>query len=137
MAEVPPGWAELPRGWLRCGPRPRPRASQYSRSRLTEVLEMSAKTKDPSGGTTGRVKPYGALGVDGRSRRIQPRWGGITAPTNIGRGTVAARSNHRRFFLGFFWRALRYGSTRRPAYGAATARLTIFSPCSLLIRPAI
>ena len=28
--------------------------------------------KDPSGGTTGRVKPYGALGVDGRSRRIQP-----------------------------------------------------------------
>ena len=30
------------------------------------------KMKDPSGGTTGRVKPYGALGVDGRSRRIQP-----------------------------------------------------------------
>ena len=32
----------------------------------------SRKRKDPSGGTTGRVKPYGALGVDGRSRRIQP-----------------------------------------------------------------
>src|SRR5439155_2317631 len=31
-----------------------------------------AKMKDPSGGTTGRVKPYGALGVDRRSRRIQP-----------------------------------------------------------------
>jgi hypothetical protein len=30
------------------------------------------KMKDPSGGTTGRVKLYGALGVDGRSRRIQP-----------------------------------------------------------------
>src|SRR6266702_3612205 len=37
--------------------------------------------KDPSGGTTGRVKPYGARGVDGRSRRIQ-LWGGITAPTH-------------------------------------------------------
>ena len=30
------------------------------------------KIKDPSGGTTGRVKAIWALGVDGRSRRIQP-----------------------------------------------------------------
>jgi len=33
---------------------------------------LAAESKDPSGGTTGRVKLYGALGVDGRSRRIQP-----------------------------------------------------------------
>ena len=30
------------------------------------------KMKDPSGGTTGRVKAIWALGVDGRSRLIQP-----------------------------------------------------------------
>src|ERR1700752_1187012 len=30
------------------------------------------KIKDPSGGTTGRVKAIWALGVDGRSRLIQP-----------------------------------------------------------------
>ena len=36
------------------------------------VRKPVPKMKDPSGGTTGRVKPYGALGVDGRSRRIQP-----------------------------------------------------------------
>ena len=30
----------------------------------------SAKMKDPSGGTTGRVKAIWALGVDGRSRLI-------------------------------------------------------------------
>ena len=29
---------------------------------LTEMPEISAKTKDPSGGTTGRVKLYGRLG---------------------------------------------------------------------------
>src|ERR1700722_44291 len=33
-----------------------------------------------------------ALGVDGRSRRIQPRWGGITAPTSI------LSQQHRRTF---------------------------------------
>jgi len=44
-----------------------------------------------------------ALGVDGRSRRIQPRWGGITAPTCIGRGGDAKRSNRAAIFL-TFWR---------------------------------
>jgi hypothetical protein len=42
-----------------------------------------------------------ALGVDGRSRRIQPRWGGITAPTHIGRRRAAARSNRPAIFLTF------------------------------------
>ena len=42
--------------------------------RTTRLLPRKPvpEMKDPSGGTTGRVKPYGALGVDGRSRRIQP-----------------------------------------------------------------
>jgi hypothetical protein len=38
------------------------------------------KMKDPSGGTTGRVKPYGRLGWMG-ARAVYSRWGGITAPT--------------------------------------------------------
>src|ERR1700720_3513400 len=42
-----------------------------------------------------------ALGVDGRSRRIQPRWGGITAPTHIGRRRAAPRSNRFAIFLTF------------------------------------
>jgi hypothetical protein len=42
-----------------------------------------------------------ARGVDGRSRRIQPRWGGITAPTHIGRRRAAARSNRLAIFLTF------------------------------------
>src|SRR3984885_13445695 len=42
-----------------------------------------------------------ALGVDGRSRRIQPRWGGITAPTLIRRGRGAGRSTRRAIFLTF------------------------------------
>jgi hypothetical protein len=43
-----------------------------------------------------------ALGVDGRSRRIQPRWGGMTAPTHISRGWVAGRSKRAAIFLTFF-----------------------------------
>src|ERR1700739_2394305 len=43
-----------------------------------------------------------ALGVDGRSRQIQPRWGGITAPTDVGRNRGAARSNPRAIFLTLF-----------------------------------
>ena len=38
------------------------------------------KMKDPSGGTTGRVKLYGRLGWMG-ARAEYSRWGGITAPT--------------------------------------------------------
>src|SRR5437667_10589101 len=43
-----------------------------------------------------------ALGVDGRSRRIQPRWGGITAPTYICRQRVAERSKRPAIFFNFF-----------------------------------
>ena len=43
-----------------------------NRTRAQSSQNNNPEMKDPSGGTTGRVKPYGALGVDGRSRRIQP-----------------------------------------------------------------
>src|SRR5258708_5117388 len=43
-----------------------------------------------------------ALGVDGRSRRIQPRWGGITGPTNLSRRRIAVRSNVSAIFLTFW-----------------------------------
>src|SRR5260370_18225832 len=50
----------------------------------------------------------GAVGVDGRSRRIQPRWGGITTPTDIvsrqGRSTFKRTSDFFNFLAGRFWR---------------------------------
>jgi hypothetical protein len=56
------------------------------------------KRKTRPGGQPDGSSHMGA-GVDGRSRRIQPRWGGITAPTLIGRGGLAKRSKGRRLFL--------------------------------------
>ena len=59
------------------------------------------KRKDPSGGTTGRVKPYGRLGWMG-ARAEYSRWGGITAPTFISRSSFAGRSKGRSIFLTFY-----------------------------------
>src|SRR5580704_5726421 len=67
-----------------------------------------------------------ALGVDGRSRRIQPRWGGITAPTSIGRGGSARRSTGYRSFLTLwqvcfckgFWQATYCAAYRLASAGA-------------------
>src|SRR6266704_6647138 len=56
--------------------------------------------EDPSGGTTGRVKPYWSLGWMG-ARAEYSRWGGISAPTCIGRRGRAARSKRRANFLTF------------------------------------
>ena len=56
-------------------------------SRVTPAPEM----KDPSGGTTGRVKPYGRLGWMG-ARAGYSRWGGISAPTSICRQGLPRRS---------------------------------------------
>ena len=56
------------------------------------------KMKDPSGGTTGRVKLYGRLGWMG-ARAEYSRWGGITAPTSISRSTLIERSKRRPIFL--------------------------------------
>ena len=77
--------------------------------------------KDPSGGTTGRVKPYGALGVDGRSRRIQP----------MGRDNRSHmdKSQHlRRTFKtpGDFFNLV---------FGAIAAKITAQQPISRRLRP--
>src|SRR6266404_1288520 len=50
------------------------------RPRRSFFQKTVPKMKDPSGGTTGRVKPYGRLGWMG-ARAEYSRWGGITAPT--------------------------------------------------------
>ena len=47
---------------------------------VDERAKATLKRKDPSGGTTGRVKPYGRLGWMG-ARAEYSQWGGITAPT--------------------------------------------------------
>jgi hypothetical protein len=65
-----------------------------------------------------------ARGVDGRSRRIQPRWGGITAPTHIGRRRAAARSNRLAIFLTFLAGIGGiFGENSGPAIYCAAARL--------------
>src|SRR5438045_7373054 len=43
-------------------------------------MQSNPQNKDPSGGTTGRVKPYGRLGWMG-ARAEYSRWEGIPAPT--------------------------------------------------------
>jgi hypothetical protein len=148
-------------------------------------MALPRKRKTRPGGQPDGSSHMGAW-VDGRSRRIQPRWGGITAPTDIGRGRAPRVQIIRRFFA-FFGRCMGAGTYcrggaigfpngrftgghrgNRPvqspdgrniltgpkhfqppaaaepsmfrlirAYCAATARLMIFSRCSLLIRPAI
>ena len=101
------------------------------------------KMKDPSGGTTGRVKPYGALGVDGRSRRIQPMGrdnrSHINKSQHPGRtfktpadffnpvlGAVAAKSLRSRLFRSVCGRFVRrhrwWGVIQRPAHGSVIGR---------------
>jgi len=46
---------------------------------LTALFALP-KTRDPSGGTAGRVKPYGRLGWMGARAEYSLRWGGMTAP---------------------------------------------------------
>src|SRR6266478_9347302 len=68
---------------------------------------ISQKRKTRPGGQPDGSSHMGALGVDGRSRRIQPRWGGITAPTDIvsrqGRSTFKRTWGFFNFFGGRFW----------------------------------
>src|SRR6478672_13282948 len=58
-------------------------AAPESRFRQLERRNYPQKRKTRPGGQPDGSSHMGALGVDGRSRRIQPRWGGITAPTAI------------------------------------------------------
>src|SRR6202022_3872408 len=67
-----------------------------------EELWAFPKNERPVRGDNRTGQAIWALGVDGRSRRIQPRWGGITAPTSIGRDRVAGRSNGVAIFLTFW-----------------------------------
>src|SRR3979409_1126348 len=71
--------------------------------------ERYARNERPVRGDNRTGQAIWALGVDGRSRRIQPRWGGITAPTHIGRRRPPARSNPSAIFL-TFWQGLRGGN---------------------------
>src|SRR5258706_7888946 len=77
-----------------------------SRFRQAERRRCPQKRKTRRGGQPDGSSHMGALGVDGRSRRIQPRWGGITAPTDImsreGRRTFKRTSD----FFNFFWREI-------------------------------
>jgi hypothetical protein len=96
-----PGWLSCHRmAELRSPPAPVPQAVRPISPDGT--ARNVSQDERPVRGDNRTGQAIWALGVDGRSRRIQPRWGGITAPTDIGRGTVAARSNHRRFFWDFF-----------------------------------
>src|SRR5258705_1464692 len=71
------------------------------------AAELSQKRKTRPGGQPDGSSHMGALGVDGRSRRIQPRWGGITAPTDIvsrqGRSTFKRTWDFFELFCGRFW----------------------------------
>ena len=82
------------------------------------------KMKDPSGGTTGRVKPYGRLGWMG-ARAEYSCWGGITAPTVISRSTRAARSKRRTNFFNLLFGS---GSRKSRRNGAICRRLRPICP---------
>ena len=64
--------------------------------------EGCARNERPVRGDNRTGQAIWALGVDGRSRRIQPRWGGITAPTYIGRSRVGSTFKRPRDFFDFF-----------------------------------
>src|SRR5258706_14479836 len=76
--------------------------------RQAERRNYPQKRETRPGGQRDGSSHRGALGVDGRSRRIQPRWGGITTPTDIvsrqGRSTFKRTSDFFNFLAGRFWR---------------------------------
>jgi hypothetical protein len=88
---------------------PGPRASSARKHHVSKTLWLEnalarnpmkrpQKRKTRPGGQPDGSSYMGA-GVDGRSRRIQPRWGGMTAPTSSSRGRATGRSTRRRIFL--------------------------------------
>ena len=83
--------------------------------------KLVPKMKDPSGGTTGRVKLYGRLGWMG-ARAEYSRWGGITAPTLISRSTRAERSKRQAIFLTFCLERLPQKSRRNRLFRGVCGR---------------
>ena len=66
--------------------------------RITASHEWPPKRKDPSGGTTGRVKLYGRLGWMGARAEYSLDGEGLPLPHLISRGRGAGRSTRWRFF---------------------------------------
>src|SRR4030088_1922467 len=62
-------------------------ASSLARSRRADFAARNrlkwSSNERPVRGDNRTGQAIWALGVDGRSRRIQPRWGGVNAPTPI------------------------------------------------------
>jgi len=63
-----------------------------SGAELIAETQRSLETKDPSGGGQPDGSNHMALGVEGRSRQIWPRWGEVLAPTGICLARAAGRS---------------------------------------------
>ena len=85
-------------------------ATAVARSRKADFVKRSGadipqNRKTRPGGQPDGSRAIWALGVDGRSRRIQPRWGGITAPTDIVSREARQSSNGPAIFL-TFWRGI-------------------------------
>jgi|SRR5436309_4420826 len=85
-------------------------------------MSASAETKDPSGGTTGRVKLYGRLGWMGARAEYSLDGEGLPLPPVLCRGRVVARSKDQAIFLALsvFWAEL----LRRGRVGSAMADLS-------------
>ena len=66
-----------------------------------EVPEIPAETKDPSGGTTGRVKLYGRLGWMGARAEYSLDGEGLPLPLKLVAAGVRHVQNLRRFFSAF------------------------------------
>src|SRR4051794_31559876 len=66
------------------------RYSQWLPGKLSlPFAHRALKNERPARGDNRAGQAIPGAGVDGRSRRIQPRWGGITAPTQLSRGDLA------------------------------------------------
>src|SRR5207253_10498657 len=65
-------------------------------------MSASAETKDPSGGTTGRVKLSGRLGWIGARASYSLGGEGLPLPPVLCRGRVVARSKDQAIFFSSF-----------------------------------
>src|SRR3954453_752419 len=87
-------------------------------------MSASAETKDPSGGTTGRVKLYGRLGWMGARAEYSLDGEGLPLPPVLCRGRVVARSKDQAIFLALsvFWAELLRRGPRRFGDGRLVGR---------------